>query len=259
MAEGAESNKGRFLEKGVVFGRKIAPGLAGGLSGAAISAVLGGPLGGFAGAAVGAIAQTLGEILARSSSDREEKRQAFVAAYAISLMKERLDDGAEPRSDDFWDPDASGRSDATQLFEGILLKCKSEYEEKKLPFLAAIFSNVAFRNDIDGVTANYVLERATRLTYRQICAIALAKRADQEDLTMSWGKHLNITGARDRDPALSAELADLSGLVHAIGNSEEPPFLEKLGDLVFGLMGLDAVPHDDLAALKRLIESTGGP
>lgn len=257
MSKEEPRDKRHFLERGVEFGRKVAPGMVGGLSGAGVTAVFDGALGGLAGAAVGAITQTLMDLLDRAVSQREDRRQGFAAAYAISVIQRRLKAGDALRSDGFWSPEIANRSQAEQLFEGVLLRCKSEHEEKKLPYIASIFANVAFRSDISGETANYVLERATRLTYRQVCAIAFAHRAEGLCLSISWGKYLGLSGVREREPTLTAELSELGGLVHAIGNSELPPFLEPFGAILFDLMGLDAIPREDLEDLRHRIVALG--
>ena len=46
------------------------------------------------------------------------------------------------------------RSFADEIIEGVLLAAQREYQEKKLPLYGNLLTNIAFRSDIDRVTAN---------------------------------------------------------------------------------------------------------
>jgi hypothetical protein len=220
------------------------------VGGAAIGFLFGGPLGAGAGAVtplvVAPLKKVLSDVAERWLSTRESLRVSAGANYAAQKIAERLDAGAKIREDAFFAERPDGRSTAEELFEATLLKCKNEAEEKKCRFIGNIFANAVFMEDVAPSTVTYLLQRAEQLTYRQVCLLALVARAEEIGCRRPWGRVMSK--AREHpDHALIAEVQGLGGLVHAIGNTEEPPFLEPLGYTLYTAMSLDEVPREELA------------
>jgi len=153
--------------------------IAGGVAGAAVGMIAGPPgalLGAAAGPIIGkALRKTCVEISERLLGHRERARAGAVAAYKVVAIRERLDRGGAPRSDGFFSADTD-RSDAEEIFEGVLLKGRSEHEEKKLRFFANIFVTATFDNRFTSGTLNRALKAAEGLTYRQLCLLQLFSR-----------------------------------------------------------------------------------
>ena len=63
--------------------------------------------------------------------------------------------------------------------EHILLRSRQEPEEKKLPFMAHLFANLAFDSTIDVHMAHQLTKAAELLTYRQLCLLRLAAVKDK--------------------------------------------------------------------------------
>ena len=121
--------------------------------------------------------------------------------------------------------------------------------------MACIFANVAFRPDVSPASAAYLLQIAERLTYRQLCLISLVKRANEVSFRVAWGNLLSSTRRREHpDPSFISELAALSEFIHAMGNTSEPPYLDKLGLLCYEMMSLDEIPMSDLLEIVSLIK-----
>ena len=99
-------------------------------------------------------------------------------ALAVVAIAAELDQGKMPRSDAFFDPDGRRPPAAEELFEGVLLKARDAYEERKLPLLANLYSSFVFTNTISPTLANSLVELAGRLTYQQLVFMAVA--LDQE-------------------------------------------------------------------------------
>jgi hypothetical protein len=167
------------------------------------------------------------------------------ANYAVQKIAQCLNAGVKIREDAFFDERPEGRSTAEELFEATLLKCKNEAEEKKCRFIGNIFANAVFMADVAPSTVTYLLQRAEQLTYRQICLLALVARAEEIGGKRSWGCVMSDARGHS-DQALIAEVRGLGGLVHATGNTEEPPFLESIGRMLYTAMSLDEVPREDL-------------
>ncbi|MFD1775992.1 hypothetical protein [Paenibacillus rhizophilus] len=116
------------------------------------------------------------DIASRHLSKREEFRVSNTAKYCIEEIKDRVIKGGKLRDDDFFfSNNEIYRSSAEEIFEGVLIKCKNEHEEKKSKFISNIFINISFSNEYKVEEANHLLKVAEDLTYRQLCLIRLFK------------------------------------------------------------------------------------
>lgn len=146
--------------------------LAGGLGGA----VVGGPIGVVIAKSANKV---LSDISNRFLSKREEIRVGATAAFALEKIKLYLDTGKNPRNDGFFET-SNKRSEADEVFEGVLLKSKNEHEEKKAKILGNIFANIAFTPGFSLGEANHLLQLAGSMTYRKMSILALFDRKDLE-------------------------------------------------------------------------------
>lgn len=149
--------------------------IVGGLGGAAIGLLIAGPGGALAGAVGGplltkTIKRIGSEIQNRVLGKREEIRVGATLSYALAKIKDNLDKGKTLREDGFFNNETN-RSDADEILEGTLLSAQKEYEEKKIPFMANLFANIAFNPNIDKGNANHLIKLANTLSYRQLCLI----------------------------------------------------------------------------------------
>ena len=246
--------------------------LAGAAAGAAIG-LIGGPLGAVGGAATGAV---LARVLRHVGSDlkqrllgpREEVRVGAAAAYAGATIKALLDIGEHPREDEFFAAQEGGqRPPAEELLEGVLLKARDAYEEKKVKYLGTLFALVAFRAEISPAHANHLLGVASRLTYRQLVVLAVA--------TDDGGRtRLRDSSYRSDDQATQALGVEGVGLITEIYDLYQQGLLNDAtgsawisvrdvhpaamrpqgsGHLLALLMGLAAIPHEDREDVYRLL------
>ena len=119
------------------------------------------------------LASTLKEFGARSLSAREKTRVGAVAIYAADRISARLMFGDVPRQDGFFAPTGSDRAPSEALLEGVLLKARDEFEEKKLRHLGWFFANLVFVEDVSPATAYLLLKQFERLSYRQLAILSL--------------------------------------------------------------------------------------
>jgi hypothetical protein len=153
--------------------------IAGAATGGAIGFLTGGPGGAALGGSLGVlISKGLSDITNRVLSTREKMRVGATATFALAKIKTRLDSGDKLRSDGFFDEKKTGRSDADEIFEGVLLKAKNEHEEKKTKIMGNIFANIAF-SQVSAGEANHLLQITENLTYREMCILSLIKRKDE--------------------------------------------------------------------------------
>ncbi len=242
----------------------------------------GAALGGAIGASLtGVIKQVFFDVANRRLSKREEIRIGTSAYFAVTKIQARLNSGETPRKDGFFNRENQySRSDADELFEGTLLKSKNEHEEKKIRFIANIFSNITFHLEISSSEANHVLQVAENMTYRQMCLLALFERKAEIDGISLATKDLTKDDDEDnsiiKDISLLQEIFQLYnlGLVAQLlvesKNSDEITgayitneknyllldgydtvspadiVLKDLGKRYFKVMSLSEIPYEDL-------------
>lgn len=273
-------------EKAAIRLLKIGSGAAGGLAGSAVGLFFGGPVGAIAGGAAGAALKevliTVGEIGLRQLSQREEIRIGTAAISAGNTIARRLEAGEKLRSDEFFESeDENSRSSAHEIFEGVLLKCKNGHEEKKIPYIANIFSSTAFSSDISSDEANYLLRLAENITFRQMCFLSIFERkteigielpdrdldAESKAMLRDLGAlqeilllandgliHLPFDSKASESMAGAIVVADsellLSNLEEVIPNRMK---LTELGRRCYEILGLGNIPIEDMAGpLKTL-------
>ncbi|TXK70153.1 hypothetical protein [Paenibacillus sp. N3.4] len=135
-----------------------------------------------AGLIVGPVKSVVSDYATRQLSKREEFRVGEVAQYCILKIKEKCAAGESLRDDDFFfDYNENYRSNAEEVFEGVLTKCKSEHEEKKSKYTSNIFVNVSFNNTSIG-DANHYLKLASSITFRQMCLINIFGKNHKNEL-----------------------------------------------------------------------------
>jgi hypothetical protein len=180
------------------------------LAGAAVGGVVGAlfPVGGpivaaGAGAAGFVVSKVLEkgitEVANRMLSHRETVRVGAVTAFAFSEIQSQLDAGKALRSDDFFD-NSSTRDAAAEVFEGVLLKAKNEHQEKKVRLLGLMFAEVSFDPSVSVGEANHLLAIVERLTYRQLCIMAMLTNQAQSQKQL-----LRETNYHENDSLISFE------------------------------------------------------
>jgi|SRR5690606_23347897 len=181
-----------FLKKGA----EITGGIVGGAFG-----LIGGPIGSIAGGGLGVLsAQLIQEIIERSLSNRQQIRIAATSTFIFEGIKTRLDNGETIRNDNFFERSIYDRSNAEELFEGTLLRCANQFQEKKIIHISKIFEKTVFTDTISPETANQLLELANSLTYRKLSLISFYGRrnTDLNGVTLmkdpyTWYPHISLT------------------------------------------------------------------
>ena len=159
----------QIIEKGAT--------VVGTTTGAVLSVVSGSPEIGVVLTAIGAtgVYQKVGaEIADRLLAPREQARIGGVLALSVEFLNSELDNGRRLREDGFFNISQGDRSDAEEVLEGVLQKAQTEYEERKLPYLARLWANACLDGNLGVAKLNYMVKLAEQLTYRQMALITLA-------------------------------------------------------------------------------------
>lgn len=233
--------------------------LAGGAIGGALGFLAGGPIGaaglGAGGVAAGKALMHVGdEIAERMLGPREKVRVGGVLAMAANGIAERIGRGEQIRTDGFFDEGARGRSNAQEVAESILLKSQREPEERKLPYIAKLFTNVAFDQNVSAEMAHQLTKTAEQLTYRQLCILRLVDSKNRFGLRAgdyrgqgTFPKSLYQVLYECLDLYVRG-LVNFSGDV-AFGPTDVKPgamTVQALGADLYRLMELDKISDSDL-------------
>lgn len=167
------------MNKSESKGREIvaaASEVAGSIVGASLGVIFAGPAGAIGGAIIGPVAT---KVLSRTCLDvydritgRGAARATAAAAFAVSEIKARIEAGEQLRNDGFFDASTS-RSEADEILEGVMLKCRDTHEEKKAQFYGQLFASAALNPAFSAEYLNRVLVILGQLTYQQLCILEL--------------------------------------------------------------------------------------
>jgi len=158
------------------------------------------------------------------------------------------------RNDGFFDPKADGRSDAEEVAEGVLQKARREVEERKVPCMGYLLSNIAFASDISPAMAHQIIKASEHLTYRQLCILKLSVEKEAFSLRTA-----DYRGSNSFSKELYQILYECLDLYHrgfvsiggevAFGPTDIAPAkltVQGMGADIFNLMRLASIPTDDL-------------
>jgi len=242
------SDKSKPVDKFIELGANM----AGGVAGAAVGFFTGGPAGALIGAAFGpalahAVREVGSDLYNRHLSQREMARIGAVMFYAAEKFRENIENGQQIRQDGFFQEQPGERADAEEIVEGILLSAQREHEEKKLNYYGNLLANIAFHPKIDKAQANLLIRMGQRVSYRQMCLLALFAHSDSFNLRQGDYRASEID--TDRIPLLQ-EIHDLysQGLLNCSGNA-----LLGMRDIIpanMNVQGMGATLHNLMELCK---------
>ncbi len=236
--------------------------IAGGAVGGALGFFAGGPVAaaalGAAGTAAAEILKNIGqEVSERLLGPREKVRVGAVLAFAADEINERIAGGEQVRTDGFFDDKPSGRSDAEEVAESVLLRSQREPEEKKIPYMGHLLSGIAFDPQISAHMAHQIVKAAEQLTYRQLCVLKLAVAKQAWEL-----RNGDYRGQGSFTKELYQVLYECIDLYYrgfisfggevAFGPTDINPgkmTVQGLGADIYNLMRLVTIPEEDIAPI----------
>ena len=144
-----------------------------------------------------------------SRSQNEHRRTATACVASINHIEHHIKNGSSLRTDNFFHGKQDSRSNAEEILEGVIIRCKLEADEKKAPYLHRVFAQSLFDQSISSDFVHHVLNISTQITYRQLCLMQLFSGNFS---SISWldidydAKGCNVQGEA---VAILAELYDL--------------------------------------------------
>ena len=259
---GGETERNDGVQQLINYGTEILG------SGAAASAALGLLIGGPGGAVIGGIVGKGFEIglskVGQENSERhlgtrEKIRVGAALTIAAQEIRQRLESGETLREDGFFDEKQSGRSDAEEVAEHVLLKAQREPEEKKIQYMGYLLASISFDSQISVHMAHQLTKAAEQLTYRQLCILKLCVVKDNFEL--------RDNNYRERE-SFENDLYNKEYIHFGLDTiTFEPNVLSKLrsvkpsgmafqriGDYLYNLMKLCLIPDEDIAPIAAQLK-----
>lgn len=244
------------LKNFLIKGSEISGGAIGGAIG-----LIGGPVGAIAGGGLGVLtAQLLNEVIERSFSARQRVRIAATSTFLFDGIGKRLNNGEQIRDDGFFDKETFDRSKAEELFEGTLLKCTNQFQEKKIKFISRIFEKTIFDKSISAESANQLLVIADSLTYRKLCIISFYGRRNIDFVgevlmrdVYSWYPTIKFTTnekllLQDLYELINLDVLDKANMM-MVSNKDIMPdklALTEIGKSLYEIMDLIELEREDI-------------
>lgn len=213
------------------------------------------------------VAMFLGRMLGKP-----EELRATAALEAAALKLQELEHlGYERRRDDFFDAKAGSTSDFFEVAEGVLSAAVEDQEQRKAPLLGRLLANIAQGKDAAGINradANALVGLVRRLSYRQLCLVALIGQADQRDDGMKFRFYPGPLGkspkyARSWTPAFTLEeLVELETLRLVVMSPGVPADQASivtpvgLSIALFEQADLWSIPEDDLREVRQSLQAS---
>ncbi|MCZ8022453.1 MAG: hypothetical protein O9294_11865 [Cytophagales bacterium] len=249
----------------VETGADISGSIAGSVIGGLVAGSTGLIIGGASGPLITKAFKKIGsEIQKRFISQREEIRIGALYAFAIHKLENNIKSGQVMRTDAYFDSKKIKRSDAEEIFEGVVLSAQREYEERKVRFIGNLYANICTNEKIKREHANQLIKTSSNLSFRQFCLLQLLRDKNSEQSLFS--KFRSFDKARIEVGDIIIEIRDLQqkGLISITArwnetddNSIPIPYddieITANGILFCEMLSLDEIEKGEL---EKLNEST---
>ena len=148
------------------------------------------------------------DFASRALSANERDRVDKTYNEIIGKIKLKLDSGLVPRTDDYWDVNYEPVSNATVLLEGVLIKARDEYEEKKRRYYPNLCANMCFAEHLSYERLNTILRLFEQLTYRQLQILAYVNHNEEINIK-GWESNIRLITETDKYYDIYCEVLNL--------------------------------------------------
>lgn len=201
------------------------------------------------------------DFASRALSTKERNRIDRTYKEIIDKIGKKLEAGSVPRTDDYWAPNAEGGSNATVLLEGVLIKARDEYEEKKRRYFPNLCANMCFAEHLPYERLNTILRLFEQLTYRQLQILAYVYRNGAVN-TCSWELRIRLLPSTDKYYDIFCEVFNLYN-VNLLKNPTAGWTSNGISELRLSPLGLDlvslaelnSIPEEEIADIASYINT----
>ena len=203
----------------------------------------------------------------RNLSINEKERLRKVLSHFNTKIIQNLSEGRTIRQDSFFDEKLYERSAPEEILEGVLFAAEREYEEKKVKYVGILLANILIEPKIDRAFANFLLRLSERLSYRQLCILALFAQRDKftlrdkdyrfEDDNNQWGtdfnNNLKFALLQDIYDLYSQNMLGIDGfaMVSAFDINASKMVIFGPAKALYFLKGLEEIDQSDIKPLSE--------
>jgi hypothetical protein len=139
--------------------------------------------------AIGVLITTTGETIAdtldRNMSQQEVLRTNKTYIYFVEKLEKNLNQGFQLRDDDFFRFRIGYRKHAEELFEGMLIKSRNQYEEAKIEFFSNLYANGCVDTTLSPQMISLFILILDRLSFNHLDILNRFEILGQESLWQS--------------------------------------------------------------------------
>lgn len=248
---------------------KMGSPIAGAITGTVMTMLTDVAMAQIAASGVGAqLPQVINDFAERFLSTREKVKIGALEAFTIYKLKQHVDN-RKPINSKFTAV-VDGEPSLIELYEGVILKAKNEFEEKKIQHIANVFANSLFNEKVNPHDANHILHFLTDLSYRKLCILSFYGRKKEFpeikllDKPFLW---FNIPQLSLETSIISQDVFELreqgvlsvgaSNNLLASDKTHLTPSeiqLSQIGQLYFDILDLGDVESDDITPIIKALE-----
>lgn len=171
----------------------------------------------------------------RQQSQREATRSAAALIYTFKEIEMRLNAGQQIRNDDFFRLRTGCSVDAQTVLEGVLVKSKLQYEERKIQLIGNLLAAISFDETISADDACWYLNLIDSLNYQSLLIVAALSENQhntQNDVSMET--------IYKRDNVVLLQISHLRniGLIEQESGFVRDISLSKVGEILVSSMKL---------------------
>ena len=138
---------------------------------------------------IGVVMTTVGETIAdtldKNMSQQEVIRTNKAYIYFVDKLERNLNQGLQIRNDDFFRSPVGYRKPAEELFEGMLIKARNQYEEAKVEFFSNLYANGCVDPDLSPQMISLFILILDRLSFNHLDLLNRFGILGQESLWQS--------------------------------------------------------------------------
>lgn len=152
--------------------------------------------------------ETIADTLDRNMSQQEIIRTNKAYIYFVENLENKLNQGFQIRDDDFFRSPIGYRKPAEELFEGMLIKSRNQYEEAKVKFFSNLYANGCVDMTLTPQMISLFILILDRLSFNHLDILNRFKILGQELL---WQSN-DIYILQKENPLLPTYLEELKNL-----------------------------------------------
>lgn len=129
--------------------------------------------------------ETIADTLDRNMSQQEVIRTNKAYIYFVKKLESNLNQGLQIRNDDFFRSPVGYRKPAEELFEGMLIKSRNQYEEAKVEFFSNLYANGCVDTTLSPQMISLFILILDRLSFNHLDILNRFEILGQESLWQS--------------------------------------------------------------------------